>query len=120
MKLAIPSSGTDLSAPVDRSFGRCAHFVIHDTETGRTTAVDNQQNLNLAQGAGIQSAQTVAGQDVDLVLAAHCGPKAFATLTAADIRVALGAAGTVGDAVDAWRQGRLSPAADANVEGHWA
>ncbi|MBM4016796.1 MAG: hypothetical protein FJ288_00475 [Planctomycetes bacterium] len=50
---------------------------------------------------------------------ANCGPKAFRVLAAAGIKVFLGATGTVGEAVAAFKEGRLAEAAEANVEGHW-
>ena len=45
--------------------------------------------------------------------------KAFQGLQAAGIKVAVGAAGTVADALAAFKEGKLQEADDANVEGHW-
>ncbi len=119
MKVAVPATGPDLGAPVDRSFGRCRDFVICDLASGSVSAVSNTQNLELTQGAGIQAARTVVEQEVDCVITGHCGPKAFAALQAGDIMVVLGADGTVQEAIDAFKAGRLKPAEQADVEGHW-
>jgi len=120
MKIAITASGQTLDAPVDARFGRASYFVVVDTDTGNHEAHDNAQNLNAAQGAGIQAAQNVARLGVQAVVTGNCGPKAFRTLSAAGISVAVGASGTVRDAVDAYTSGALTPADAANVEGHWA
>jgi predicted Fe-Mo cluster-binding NifX family protein len=119
MKVAITSEGTTLDANVDPRFGRCKHFIIADSEDGSFEAIDNTQNLNAASGAGIQSAETVVKHGVEAVLTGHCGPKAFRALSAADITVYTGAAGTVRDALEELTTGKLLPAQDADVDGHW-
>jgi len=119
MKVAITSQGQDLAAAVDPRFGRARYFVLVDTESGATSAADNSQNLNAAQGAGIQAGKNVADLGAQAVITGHVGPKAFATLRAAGIDIYTGATGTVADAVDQFKAGSLQQAAGANVEGHW-
>jgi len=119
MKVAVSARGGSLQSEVDPRFGRARYFVIVDTETGEFTAVDNEQNLNAAQGAGIQAAQHVAAQGVQAVLTGHCGPKAFRTLSAGGIAVFTGVEGTVADALERYKAGELSTAEDADVHGHW-
>jgi len=120
MKIAVTANGPDLSAAVDPRFGRASHFVCIDLDTGEFEAVDNAPNLQAAQGAGIQSAQTVSRLGAECVLTGHCGPKAFRTLAAADIRVIVGVEGTVAEAIERFKTGELQPAAAPDVEGHWA
>ena len=60
MKIAFTSRGRSLDVLLDGRFGRTPFFVVHDTVSGETAAVENVQNLNAAQGAGIQAAVTVA------------------------------------------------------------
>jgi predicted Fe-Mo cluster-binding NifX family protein len=120
MKIAVTSTGKTLESPVDPRFGRAAYFVLVDTDTGAFEAHDNAQNLNAAQGAGIQSAQTVSRLGAGAVITGHCGPKAFRTLRAAGIQVVVGAEGTVAQAVEAFKSGKLKPAESSDVEGHWA
>lgn len=120
MKIAFPTSGNTLEAPLDSRFGRAAKFLIYDTETGTFTLVDNTQNLNAAQGAGIQSAQHVSASGAAALVSGHCGPKAFRVLSAAGIRVYTSAAATVADALQEYREGKLKMIVVADVEGHWA
>lgn len=119
MKVAISAQGKNLENPVDLRFGRCSWFIVADTETGDYQAVSNDQNLNAAQGAGIQSAKTVSRQGVEAVLTGHCGPKAFRTLNVAGIKVFTGATGTVADTLEKFKKGELPKAKEADVEGHW-
>ncbi len=87
MKVAITSTGKSLDAAIDPRFGRCQYFVIYDTATKKHEFVDNSQNLALAQGAGIQTAQVLVGKNADVVITGYCGPKAFKVLEAASIKV---------------------------------
>jgi len=119
MKIAVSSEGQDLSAKVDPRFGRAMYFIVYDTETESFEAVSNDQNLNAAQGAGVQSAQNVARMKVDLVVSGNLGPKAFRTLSAAGIKSALWSEGTVSQAVELARNNKLKLSDAANVGGHW-
>ena len=120
VKIALTTSGNDLTAPIDSRFGRAMRFLIYDLEKGSFEILDNRQNLNSAQGAGIQSAETIARSGVDCLITGHCGPKAFRVLSAAGIRIFNTDAGTIAEAVEQFKRGNLVEAASADVEGHWA
>lgn len=119
MKIAVTAQEPSLESPVDPRFGRAKYFIVFDAATGEHTVHDNEQNLNAPQGAGIQAAQKVAGLQVEAVVTGHVGPKAFRTLQAAEITIYLGASGSVQEAVNLWMVNQLTPAAKADVEGHW-
>lgn len=118
MTIAVTSQGQDLDSPIDPRFGRCAQFLLVDSNTMDLKVVPNTQ-VNSASGAGIQAAQLVADAGADVVLTGNCGPKAFRTLQAADIKVVVHATGTVGAAVKQYMAGDLNPTDDANVGGHF-
>jgi predicted Fe-Mo cluster-binding NifX family protein len=119
MIIAITAKGNDLQGEVDPRFGRANHFLIVDSENMRFEVVENEQNLSLPQGAGIQAAQVVANHRAEVVLTGNCGPKAFKNLEAAEIKVVVGVSGRIEDAIRAYLQGDLQLAVAANVEGHW-
>jgi predicted Fe-Mo cluster-binding NifX family protein len=119
MKVAITAQGETLASPMDPRFGRAAKFIVVDMANGAWSAHDNTQNLNAAQGAGIQAAQTVAELGVQAVVTGHCGPKAFRVLQTAGIRIYTTEAATVAEALEQYRAGTLTEAKAANVEGHW-
>jgi len=120
VKIAFSTSGNDLSGPLDSRFGRAPKFLIYDLETSAFEVVDNGQNLNAAQGAGIQSAETVARLGAKAVVTGHCGPKAFRVLSAAGVKIYNTDAPTVAAALEQYRAGKLLEAKSADVEGHWA
>lgn len=119
MKVAISSKGTLLASDVDPRFGRAPWFIVVDIDAGTFDLVENTQNLNAAQGAGVQSAQAVAGCRADAVITGHCGPKAFRALKAGGVKVYTGASGTVADAIEQFKAGSLEESAEADVESHW-
>jgi predicted Fe-Mo cluster-binding NifX family protein len=119
MKVAFTASGETLDAPLDGRFGRAPKFLIVDLESGAFEVIDNRQNMNAPQGAGVQSAETVARSGASCIVTGHCGPKAFRALSAAGIKIYNTDAPTVTDALDRFRSGKLVPAESADVEGHW-
>ncbi|MBU1627656.1 NifB/NifX family molybdenum-iron cluster-binding protein [bacterium] len=119
MKIVITSQGNNLESQVDPRFGRCKYFIVYDTETGEFEVKDNEQNLNLPQGAGIQSGRLVVDTGAKSVVTGNLGPKAFAALNAAGIKIYIGASGAIKDVIDKFIAGDLKPSENANVEGHW-
>jgi len=119
MKVAFPTSGSDLNAPLDLRFGRAPSFLIYNLDNNQFEIIDNQQNLNSAQGAGIQSAETVARSGAQALVSGNCGPKAFRVLTAAGIKIYNSSAPTIAQALEQFQSGKLKEADAANVEGHW-
>jgi predicted Fe-Mo cluster-binding NifX family protein len=119
MKIAVTSKGQDLDAPVDPRFGRAAYILIVDTESLDFEVLDNTDNLNAFKGAGIQAATLISDKGAQILLTGFCGPNAFKTLEAAGIKVVNDISGTVKDAVRTFKQGNISFAENANVEGHW-
>jgi predicted Fe-Mo cluster-binding NifX family protein len=119
VKVALTTSGDNLNAPLDSRFGRAPKFLIYDLETKIFEIIDNEQNLNAAQGAGIQSAQNIARLGVKALVTGHCGPKAFRVLEAAGINIFNTSAANVKEALELYIAGKLSEAKSSDVEGHW-
>ncbi len=120
MKVAVTSQGKELSSQVDARFGRAKYFIMVDTDSGEFTAHDNSQNLNAAQGAGIQAGQNVINLGAEAVVTGTVGPKAFTTLQAGNVKIYIGASGAVAEVIEQLKAGTLQEAKQANVEGHWA
>ncbi|MFD2110683.1 NifB/NifX family molybdenum-iron cluster-binding protein [Thiorhodococcus fuscus] len=97
MKIIATSTGQDLDAALDPRFGRCAYFVLIDTDSGALEAIANPF-LDAAGGAGTQAAQWVLDQEADVLLTGQCGPKATAVLRDSGIRIVEGTSGSVREA----------------------
>lgn len=107
MKLVITSQGTDPAGPVDSRFGRARYFIVFDTDNDEFTVLDNADQVEAAQGAGVQAAQNVVSSGAEVLLTGNCGPQAFRVLSAAGVKIYSGIKGTVQEAVQAWRQNEL-------------
>ena len=117
MKVAVSATGKDLDAPIDPRFGRCAYFLVVETEDMRFETFNNENNA-LAGGAGIQSAQFLASRGVEVLITGNIGPNAARTLATAGIKVVTGQSGTVKQVISDYKAGRLKTTADANVPTH--
>ena len=115
MTICITSSGQELDAPVNPSFGRAPYFLFVDEETLATEGVKNTPG---AHGAGVQAAQTVASKGASVVITGNVGPNAHQGLTAAGIEIYVGAKGTAKEALEDYRAGRLSRADAPTAGGH--
>ena len=107
MKLIITSQGTESADQVDPRFGRARYFILFDTDSEEFKVLDNADQVEATQGAGVQAAQNVVNSGAKILLTGHCGPKAFEVLSAAGVMIYSGVEGTVQEAVQAWSRDEL-------------
>jgi predicted Fe-Mo cluster-binding NifX family protein len=74
MKIAITSTGNSPDSKLDSRFGRCAYFVVYDSESHATEFIPNP-NKDILEGAGPASAQVVASRGVQKVISGEFGAK---------------------------------------------
>jgi len=87
LKIAFTTTGDTLESPLDSRFGRAAKFLIYDLDDETLEIIDNADNRGAAQGAGTQTAETIARSGATHLVSGHCGPKAFQVLAAAKIAI---------------------------------
>ncbi len=104
---------------MDPRFGRAGFFLIVDPETMEFEVVNNEQNLNSPQGAGIQAGKIMVDNKVDAVITGNCGPKAFQVLSQNGIAILLCKNGRVDEAIAKYKAGELESSSSHNVDGHW-
>lgn len=117
MKIAISAIDGSIEAPIDTRFGRCAYFLIVDTETMKSEVFFNK-SASTSGGAGIQAAQTVINMGAEAVITGNVGPNAYQTLKAAGIRVITGASGSVKEAIERFKKGELKETPTPTVGAH--
>jgi predicted Fe-Mo cluster-binding NifX family protein len=84
--ICVTAKGKDLDAELDPNFGRARYFLLVNPKTLEYEAFENPSS-EAAHGAGIQSAQFVAGHAASTVLTGQVGPNARQVLESAGIRV---------------------------------
>jgi len=119
MKIAISATEPTLDAGVDPRFGRCRYFIIIDLETMQFEALENS-NASAGGGAGVSTAQMIAGKKVEAVLTGNCGPNAYQILSAAGIKVITGITGKVEAAIRDYKSGSLQATPQPNVRAHFS
>lgn len=117
MKIVVSAQGETLDAPTSPIFGRCPVYIFVGTETMEFTAVHNMA-ASQGSGAGIQAAQFMVDEGTEAVITGNVGPNAFGVLNAADIPCYLAPEGTVRQAVEAFKAGRLQQMSGASVSAH--
>ena len=99
MRVAFTAGGESLDSPFDNRFGRAEKFIIYDTESDTFEVLDNTQNLQAVQGAGVQRAQHI--------------------IFAAGILVYQAKAETVSEALAMYKSKAIKPLKVPSVEEHW-
>ncbi len=108
MKIAIPSRGQSVDAPVDERFGRCACFALTEDD-GASWTIRENPCLQSPGGAGVQAAQFLDQEGVDILLVDNLGPKAAQVIQAAGIEIHTGIQGTVEQALRDYQEQKLKP-----------
>jgi len=120
-KVAVSCEEPGLDSQIDPRFGRAAGFCIVDPDTLEFKYVDNGSSQAMAQGAGIQAAETVCRSGANVVLTGSVGPKAFRALSAAGIQVGQNLENmTVRQAIAKFKAGHVEMATTPNSMGHGA
>lgn len=86
MKIAITSTGNSLETNIDKRFGRCAYFVIYDTESKAIEFFPNP-NKDKEEGAGPASVQLVASRNVNKIVSGEFGIKIKSLLDSLKIQM---------------------------------
>lgn len=118
MKIAVCSKGNDLNSLCDERFGRCETFLVFDTETKESFAIDNEAK-NEGAGAGGKAVKILADNKVDVVLAPELGPKANEAIKAFEIEAYRTIANlTVEEQIKNFQEGKLEKFETSSVEEH--
>jgi predicted Fe-Mo cluster-binding NifX family protein len=112
MKVVVSAMQEGLDAEVSPVFGRCPVYVFVDTETMEFESAPNPA-MSAPGGAGIQAAQFAVSKGVSAVLTGNVGPNAFNVLQAAGVTMYPVSGGSVREAVEALKSGRLQPVSGA-------
>ena len=118
MKIAITSTGKKLDSQVDQRLGRAAYFIIVDTETMDFDVIEND-SVAASGGAGISAANVITDAGAEAILTGNCGPNAQRTLSAAGVKLYTGLTGTLSEAIELYKAGKLTEASEANVQSHF-
>ena len=118
MKIAISSTGKNLTDNVSEIFARCPYFIIAEISAnggsasgGKNKKIDKtelieNESTNQMSGAGIFAAQLMAEKNVKAVITGNIGPRAFDVLRQFDIEIYQGK-GKVKEVIEKFIEGKL-------------
>ena len=86
MKVAITCTENSLESKLDQRFGRCAYFIIYDTDTKGFEFIPNP-NKDFTEGAGPASVQLVASRNVSKIISGEFGIKIKSLLDSLKIQM---------------------------------
>ncbi|MBA3017172.1 MAG: NifB/NifX family molybdenum-iron cluster-binding protein [Proteobacteria bacterium] len=112
MKIAVSSNGTDLNSQIDPRFGRCAYFLIVNTDDMSFEAFENK-GVALTGGAGIQAAQFIISKGAKALITGNCGPKAAQALSTGGVELFDGQTGSVKKAIEKYNSNNLTSTINA-------
>ena len=118
MKVCISSTGITLDSNVDPRFGRCAFFIIYNTDSDTFEYYENDSR-NAMGGAGIQAAQKALENKIDAVISGNIGPNAFKVFNTSAIKIYTGVSGSIRNAIAQLKNNELNQAAAPNVQSHY-
>ena len=108
MKICIPTIGENgLDNHVGEHFGRVPTYTIVDLDTNEVKVIQNTSEHTGGQG---YPPEIMAGEGVDVMVCRGLGRRAITMFEELGIDVYIGASGTVKDAIDSFKQGKLQKA----------
>lgn len=115
MKIAVSSYGEDLNSQIDPRFGKCAYFLIVNTDDMSFEAFENK-GVALTGGAGIQAAQLIISKGAKALITGNCGPKAAQTLSMGGVELFDGQTGSVEKAIEKYNSNNLTSTINAEQD----
>ncbi len=88
-----------------------------DSDTMAFEAMANEA-IAAPGGAGIQAAQVVLNKGASAVISGDIGPNALQVLSTAGVKITTGAYGTVKEAIEMYKSGKLGEAGASTVSAH--
>jgi len=104
--IAVAAIRDSLNSNICPQFGRAPKFIIYNLETETFTVFENKSALS-SSGAGRGTSENLISKGVEVVIARNCGGKALDALKSAKIKVFSNVTGTVKDAIEAFKKGKL-------------
>jgi len=113
MKVAVPTDGgRGMDEKVGEHFGRAPTYTIYDTDSREVTVIENTSHH---MGGSGYPPELLAGNGVDILLCSGLGWRAIGMFKERGIKVYIGAHGTVKNALESWKQGKLQLATEGSA-----
>ncbi len=100
MKIAIPSTGEKLTAPISNTLGRTPFMIIYDTSNGEYDSFANP-GFQMQDGSGLKASEIILEKKADALLTREIARKSYAVLLKEHVKIQfLTSGGTVKSAIN--------------------
>jgi len=100
MKVAIPSTGRELTSPVSDTLGRAPFLIVYDSSKGKYDSIENP-GFQIQDGSGLKASDIVLKSKADVLLTREIGRKSYSVLQKEHIKIQLlSSSGTVKSAIN--------------------
>jgi predicted Fe-Mo cluster-binding NifX family protein/S1-C subfamily serine protease len=115
-RVAVASLGTDLNSSVAPLYGTAPYFFLFDTDTKQYQVINNP-SITSTRSYGAITTQFLQSQNMGAVIAGNFGARANTSLFALNI-IPYTFQGTVTNAIEAYRGGKLTPISNTSLPGY--
>jgi predicted Fe-Mo cluster-binding NifX family protein len=100
MRIAIPSTGENLTSPISDTLGRSPFLIFYDSSTGEYDSVENP-GFQIQDGSGLKASEIIIQNNTDVLLTIEIGRKAYSLLMKEHMKIQLlKSGGTVKSAIN--------------------
>ncbi|BAI62486.1 conserved hypothetical protein [Methanocella paludicola SANAE] len=120
MKVAIPTNDEKgLNSQVAENYSKCKFFLLAEADGNKITHLEAMPNAVPDEARGVKGAIAfvLAGRGVQAAIVHKIPEKERLALVGNNIRIFLGASGTVRDAIGQYSDGRLTESSDCKKDG---
>ncbi len=94
MKIAVPSTGKDVTSPISDTLGRAPFLIIYDSSNGEYHSIENP-GFRVQDGSGLKASDIILKGKVDVLLTREIGRKSYSVLQKEHIKIQLLSSGGI-------------------------
>ena len=88
MKIAVPSTGENITSPISETLGRAPFLIIYDSSNGEYNSYENP-GFQTQDGSGLKASEVVLKNNADVLLTREIGRKSYSELQREHIKINL-------------------------------
>lgn len=117
MIIAMPVEGKSMDSKISDNFGRTEFYLLYDDKTDEATFLENTAAKSQS-GAGIEAAQILVDNNIDVLITPRCGKNAADVLKSGNIEIYKSNTNSVKENLEDLKSDKLSKLIDIHPGFH--